>query len=499
MMGAQSYGSAELLRSAGGAVNAPQVPLVVDLDGTLLKTDLLAETANSFIIAQPFRMVQLLAWLLAGRTTLKARLAQAGAIDPATLPYNEELLAWLREEKANGRCLVLATASHQLLADQVARRLDLFDEVLATSATVNLKAEAKRDALVARFGERGFDYVGNGWADVPVWQSASQAHVVGGSRRLVEEVRSQGRLRREIADGKPSAAVALRKAARPHQWVKNLLVLVPLMAAHRYGDGASVAHALLALVVFSLTASSVYLLNDLADVGDDRQHRSKGLRPFACGHLGLVQGWLAWPAFLVVGFALASIALPWHFTAALAAYFVLTVAYSLRLKQMPVVDVVTLAGLYTLRIVAGAAAIGVPLSFWLLAFSMFLFFSLALLKRYSELRAVQATGRAVSLRGRGYETQDLELISSLGGGAGYIAVLVLALYIQDSHTASLYATPTFIWLACPLLLYWVSRAWLIAHRGRMHDDPVVFALKDRASWVVAALLALAFALARVVV
>lgn len=498
-MSAQSYRSSELPRPAGGAVNAHQTPLVVDLDGTLLKTDLLVETANSFIIAQPFRVVQLLAWLSAGRTTLKARLAQAGPIDPATLPYNEELLAWLREEKANGRRIVLATASHQLLADQVARRLGLFDEVLATSAAVNLKAEAKRDLLVARFGERGFDYVGNDWADIPVWRSADQAHVVGGSRRLVGEVRSQGRLGREIADGKPSTAVALLKAVRPHQWVKNLLVLVPLMAVHRYGDGASVVHALLALVAFSLTASSVYLLNDLAEVGDDRQHRSKRLRPLACGHLGLVQGWLAWPAFLAVAFALAGIALPWHFMAALAAYFVLTVAYSLWLKQMPVVDVVTLAGLYTLRIVAGAAAIRVPLSFWLLAFSMFLFFSLALLKRYSELRTVQATGQAVGLRGRGYETQDMELISSLGGGAGYIAVLVLALYIQDGRTASLYATPTFIWLVCPLLLYWVSRAWLIAHRGRMHDDPIVFALKDRASWAVAVLLALAFVLARVVV
>lgn len=478
------------------AVAASPVWLVVDLDGTLIKTDLLAETANRFIVARPWCFFQLLAWLSAGRSMLKARLAQAVAIDTATLPYNEELLAWLRDEKAKGRRIALATASHRLLAEQVAGHLGLFDEVLATDATTNLKAETKRDALVARFGERGFDYVGDSRADRPVWRSAAQAHVVAGARRPVNVVRDQGQPGREIADGRPTVTRALIKAVRPHQWVKNLLVLVPLMTAHRYGDAASVVHALLAFGAFCLTVASVYLLNDLGDVDDDRRHPTKRFRPLASGQLGLAQAWLAWPLLLGAGFALAATTLPGQFAAALAAYFVLTVVYSLRLKQLPVVDVLTLAGLYTVRIVAGAAAIGVPLSFWLLAFSMFLFFSLALLKRYSELRAVQATDRTIGLHGRGYDTQDLDLISSLGGGAGFIAVLVLALYIQDGHTASLYATPAFIWMACPLLLYWVFRAWLIAHRGHMHDDPLVFALKDRASWVVAVLLVLAFVLAR---
>ncbi|WP_339385501.1 UbiA family prenyltransferase [Acidovorax sp. sic0104] len=479
-------------------MNRTQVPLVVDLDGTLIKTDLLAETANSFILAQPWRVFQLLAWLAAGRATLKSRLAQASAVDPSTLPFNEDLLAWLREEKRQGRCVVLATASHQLLADKVAAHLGLFDEVLATRGTTNLKAHAKRDALVARFGEGGFDYVGNDRADLPVWASAAQSHVVCGLRGLLQEVRRLGRHGREIAGGRPPAGAMLLRAMRPHQWVKNLLVLVPLMTAHRYGDATSLVNAGWAFVVFCLTASSVYLLNDLADLDDDRQHGGKRKRPLASGNLGLAQGWAAWPALLVVALALAGPLLPWPFTATLAAYFVSTAAYSWWLKQIPVIDVLALAGLYTLRIVAGAAAIGVPLSFWLLAFSMFLFFSLALLKRYGELRAVPPTGSVVWLRGRGYDTQDLGLIASLGGAAGYIAVLVLALYIQDEHTARLYTTPAFIWLACPLLLYWVSRAWLIAHRGHMHEDPVVFALRDRASWAVAGLLALAFVLARVV-
>jgi 4-hydroxybenzoate polyprenyltransferase len=383
-----------------------------------------------------------------------------------------------------------------LLADQVSRHLGLFDEVLATSATLNLKAGAKRDALVSRYGERGFDYVGNDWPDVPVWRAAAQAHVVSRSPRLIAAARAQGNLGRTLDDGKPPLAVALLQAMRPHQWMKNLLVFVPLLAAHRYGHAASVLQAMLAFVVFGLTASSVYLLNDLVDVADDRHHVRKRSRPFAAGHLGLVQGWLAWPLLLALAFMLAGVGLPWPFMASLAAYFVLTVTYSLQLKQVPVVDVLTLAALYTLRIVAGAVA--VPLSFWLLSFSMFLFLSLALIKRYSELRAARAAGQHTALRGRGYEPQDLELVSSLGGSAGYCAVLVLALYIHDLNTARLYATPTLIWLACPLLLFWISRAWLIAHRGHMHDDPIVFALKDRVSWAVAALFALAFALARVV-
>jgi 4-hydroxybenzoate polyprenyltransferase len=475
-----------------------QVPLVVDLDGTLLKTDLLAETANNFIAAQPWRVLRVLRWLSAGRAELKARLAEASTVDPATLPFNEQLLVWLREEKSKGRRMVLATASHHILADQVVGHLGLFDEVLATQGGINLKAHAKRDALVARFGEGGFDYVGNDWTDLPVWRSAAQAHVVGELKGLVEQVRGLGRPGRAMAGGRPRPAAMLLRAMRPHQWVKNLLVFVPLMTAHRYGEGSSLVNAWWAFVVFTLTASSVYLLNDLADLGDDRRHAGKRLRPFASGDLGLVLGWAAWPALLAAALWVAAAWLPPQFMLALVAYFVFTVAYSLRLKQIPVVDVLTLAGLYTLRIVAGAAAVGVPLSFWLLAFSMFLFLSLAFLKRYSELRAVPPAGHVVGLRGRGYDTQDLGLVGGLGCAAGYIAVLVLALYIQDEHTARLYATPAFIWLACPLLLYWVSRAWLIAHRGQMHDDPVVFALKDRASWAVAALLVLAFSLARVV-
>jgi 4-hydroxybenzoate polyprenyltransferase len=474
------------------------LPLVVDLDGTLIKTDLLAETASSFLVRRPLGIFKLLLWLAKGRTVLKSRLAQFASVDAATLPYNQEVLSWLRAEKAAGRRIVLATASHGVLARRVSAHLGLFDEVLSSDDACNLKAGAKRDALVRRYGEGGFAYAGNDWADVPVWQSAAQAHVVSRSRRLIEKVRSAGNLGRTVSDGRPLQATALLKAMRPQQWMKNLLILIPLLAAHRYADGASVVQGLLAFIAFGLTASSVYLLNDLVDVADDRHHPRKRQRPFAAGHLGLLAGWLAWPALLALSFTLAAAALPPAFSACLAAYLLTTIAYSLRLKQVPMVDVMTLAVLYTLRIVAGAAAIAVPLSFWLLSFSIFIFLSLALIKRYSELKTARNANQNGPLRGRGYHPQDLELVATLGGSAGYTAVLVLALYIQDSHTAALYASPQFIWLACPMLLFWISRAWLITSRGQMHDDPVVFALKDPTSWAVVALTAVVFTLAKVV-
>jgi len=479
------------------APGVDELPLVVDLDGTLIKTDLLVETASSFLIDNPWRSYKLLAWLAAGRAILKARLAEATHVDVAALPYNEELLQWLRQEQARGRPLVLATASHRTLAERVNAHLNLFDEVLGSDDSTNLKSRAKRDALVVRYGEGGFEYVGNDTPDVAIWQSAASAHVVGNSARLIEGNRKRGNLGRVLADGKPSLASGLLRAMRPHQWLKNLLVLVPLLAAHQYDSLQSIMQCVLAFVVFCLIASSVYLLNDLVDVEDDRHHHRKRRRPFAAGHVSLLTGWAVWPLLLAAGAGLALWALPLRFLGALAVYFVATVGYSFRLKQIPLVDVLTLASLYTLRVIGGAFAVSVALSFWLLSFSMFVFLSLAFIKRYSELRAAREASQVKPLRGRGYAGPDLELVSTLGSNAGYLAVLVLALYIQDTHTASLYARPTIIWLACPLMLYWISRAWLIAHRGQMHDDPIVFALRDRVSWLVGALMLGVFAVARV--
>ncbi|TZG27834.1 UbiA family prenyltransferase [Sphingomonas montanisoli] len=471
-------------------------PLVVDMDGTLIRADLLHETASQYLSDNPLRIVRLAGWTMAGKHALKERLAEATPFDPAALPYHEEVIEWLRAERAKGRPIVLATASHRRLAQAVADHLDLFDTVLATGDGVNLKAEAKRDALVALYGEKGFDYVGNDGADLAVWAVADKAYLVDSSAAFADRVRAVATLDCVFADGRKPAPAALFRALRPHQWVKNLLIFVPILAAHHFRDVDGMIAALIAFLVFGLTASSAYILNDLADVADDRHHRLKRHRPFAAGDLSLLAGWALWPALLLIAGLIAALALPPAFVGVLAIYFVVTVAYSLRLKQVAIVDVLVLAGLYSIRIVAGAAATNVPLSFWLLTFALFIFLSLALIKRVSELLVARASGRETSLRGRSYGPQDLEMLSAMGVGAGYLSVLVLALYIHDAQTAELYASPRFIWLACPILLYWISRAWLITHRGQMHDDPIVFAIKDKASILIGVGFLGVFALAK---
>jgi 4-hydroxybenzoate polyprenyltransferase/phosphoserine phosphatase len=471
--------------------------IAVDLDGTLIRTDMLVESVSQFLINNPFQFLKLFMWLLRGKAILKAELAKSVMLDPSVLPYNADLLIWLHAEKQSGRRLVLATASHRLLAEQVAQHLHLFDEVLATEGNTNLKSTAKAHALIDRFGEGGFDYVGNDWPDLQVWAKAHTVHVVDAPASLLSRAKSQGNVGQVFNSDMSSKLVAMLKAMRLHQWLKNLLVFVPLMAAHQYADASRDMLALMAFVIFSLTASSVYLLNDLVDVQDDRHHARKRHRPFASGALGLIMGWAAWPALLLVAVVLSALLMPVLFSVTLGIYFVLTVAYSLQLKQLAVVDVLTLAALYTLRIIAGAAAIDVAVSFWLLLFSMFIFLSLALIKRFSELKVARNAGKNGALRGRGYQSDDLELVSSLGGSSGFIAVLVFALYIQDSQAAHLNAMPQLIWLACPVMLFWISRAWLIAHRGQMHDDPIVFALKDKISWGVGLFMVLIMNMAHV--
>ncbi len=472
-------------------------PLVVDLDGTLVRTDLLVESFNQFLIHHPFQCWLPLWWLTQGKVVLKEELAQRTDLDVSALPYNAALIEWLRSEKKQGRRLILATASHTRLAHQVAAHLQLFDEVLATDHGINLKAQAKADALVARFGKQGFDYVGNDWPDLAVWACADTAHVVDASDALIQRAKAVGTVGQVFESQTRGRVWSFLKAIRIHQWMKNLLVFVPLLAAHEYTNWQRDQLGLLAFVIFSITASSVYLLNDLVDVPSDRHHLRKRERPFAAGDLSLLVGWLTWPVLLLMAIGLSLWFMPVLFTLSLGVYFVLTVAYSLYLKQLAIVDVLTLAALYTLRIMAGAAAIDVPVSFWLLLFSMFVFLSLALIKRYSELLAARTVGKTGVLRGRGYRPEDLDWVSNLGSSAGLIAVLVLALYIQDGQAAHLYAAPKLIWLVCPALLFWMSRAWMIAHRGQMHEDPIVFALKDKVSWCLGAFMLMVFGLARV--
>jgi 4-hydroxybenzoate polyprenyltransferase len=429
--------------------------------------------------------------LLGGKANLKARLAAEVKIDASALPYDRQVISFLEQQKAQGRELVLATASHQIYAEAIASHLGLFDRVLATHDDINLSARTKRDVLVQAFGEKGFDYLGNSRDDLIVWAAADKALVANPEPGVEAAASRLGNVERVLASP-ASAWRAWMKQLRLHQWAKNGLLFVPLLASHRAGEFDLLFTGLLAFLLFGLCASSVYLLNDLLDLEDDRQHARKRHRPLASGAVSIKTVLLVFPALLVGGFAGAAWLLPWKFTLAMACYYALTLAYSLVLKRIMTVDVIILAMLYTIRIVAGTLVFGISLTFWMLAFSMFLFLSLALVKRYTELRDSRSKGSSERSRGRGYYPGDLEMISSLGASAGYLSVMVLALYIQDQATQALYRHPQVIWLACPLLLYWITHTWMLAHRGLMHEDPVVFAIRDRGSLILGAIFASVF-------
>lgn len=470
---------------------APIPPLVVDLDGTLLRSDMLMETGIAFMRHQPANFFLPLKWLLRGKKSLKQGLAQNCEIDVSLLPYDPVVIEMIEVERKSGRTIILATATHHSLADKIAAHLNLFDLVLATDGSRNLTAERKRDLLVELYGNRGFDYVGNSRDDLPVWAASRKAYVVNPETGVERRAKALGNVKQVIVSNS-SSYKDWQQALRLHQWTKNALIFVPLLAAHQLTNLVLVWQGILAFVLFGLCASSVYLLNDLLDLADDRHHHSKRCRPFASGKLSIKSGLLLFPLLLVVAFGGAAALLPWEFGAALVGYYVLTLLYSLLLKRRMAVDVIALAALYTIRIIAGAAAFKLALTFWVLAFSMFMFLSLALVKRYAELHDARIKGITEKTRGRGYYPADLEMISSLGASSGYLAVMVLALYIHDQETAALYAHPQVIWLACPLLLFWVTRVWMLTHRGVMHDDPVVFAIRDRVSLVVGVLFGLVF-------
>lgn len=451
----------------------------MDLDGTLLKSDLFHESLLALLRINPFFAFLLPWWLLQGKAALKREIASRVSIDPALLPYDPVVLEWLHA--ASGQPRVLCTASDHLLADDVARHLGLFDEVIASNGIINLRGVHKADALVQRFGECGFDYIGNEYVDLLVWEHARHAWLVDATPALERAAGKVAVVAGSIARSRSGLGTWI-EAARIHQWLKNLLVFLPLLASHRFLETAAVRDASLAFLAFGLCASGVYLLNDLLDLPADREHPRKRNRPFASARLPLSQGMLMAPLLTMAGFAIALQVNP-HFTLLLGCYYITTLAYSLRLKQVVMLDVQLLAALYTLRIIAGAAAISSGLSFWLLSFSMFIFLGLAMLKRYTELSAMLSHGRK-RVNGRGYEVGDLPLLQALGCGCGLIAVMVLALYINSPESIALYSRPKMLWLLCPLLLYWISRIWVVAHRGRMTDDPIVFSVKDRTSQVI---------------
>ncbi|MEM9007073.1 MAG: UbiA family prenyltransferase [Cyanobacteria bacterium P01_F01_bin.86] len=453
--------------------------LVVDLDGTLIKTDLLLECFLKYLKAKPFLFWLPFFWLFTGgKVGLKRKLSDRVKIDYSSLPYCNAVLKKIREAKADNNKIVLATASYVTLADGVAAHLKLFDEVYSTE-DVNLSSSNKANCLIEAFDDRPFAYIGNSSADLAVWAKAHQAYVVNADTSLIRKAKTIN-ANTEVLAPKPSHVWQWIKAIRPHQWAKNMLVFLPILAAQQIGFNTSTLNVLIGFLSFSLCASSVYLLNDLLDVEDDRHHHKKNRRPFAAGTLGLGVGLFSFPILLSTSAVLAFIVSP-EFLGVLVVYWLITTAYSFQLKKVVLLDVFTLAILYTMRIFAGTVAANVLPSDWLFAFSIFLFLSLAILKRYSELIAKREVNQNEKIRGRGYHPEDLEMLSSLGGASGYVAALVLALYISSEKVQLMYSHPEFLWGANLVVLYWNSRIWLLAHRGKVHDDPVVYALKDKVS------------------
>jgi 4-hydroxybenzoate polyprenyltransferase/phosphoserine phosphatase len=467
-------------------------PLVVDLDGTLIKTDLLIESLGTLLRQEPLAFFALPLWLLRGRAYLKRQIAARVALDPTLLPYRTALLEYLRAEHDRGRPVILATASDERYAQRVADHLKLFDSVLASDGHINLSGERKRARLVSQFGEHGFDYVGNESRDLPVWSAARKAIVVDSNPRLLRAVQRIADYESAFADRDARPGEYL-SALRPEHWLKNLLVFVPIFAAHLFLSPMLLVRTLVAFVAFCCCASAGYLINDVLDLQADRRHPQKRLRPFASGRLPLAYALLMAPALVVVGFMLAGM-LSGLSLAVLVLYFTLSLAYSLELKRVALLDILVLASLYTLRIVAGAAAIESWPSVWLLGFSMFLFTSLAFVKRYAELVIMRGV-EGDHATARGYELSDAELLASKGTASGYAAVVVLALYIASGAAKALYSRHLLIWLVCPLLLYWLGYLWLIAHRGKMYHDPLVFALRDRTSRILVLLMMMAVLLA----
>lgn len=465
-------------------------PIYVDLDGTLIASDMLWEALFLLARQDPLSLWKLPFWLKQGKAGLKACLARNVRFDPALLPYRPEVLDALRAEKAKGRRIVLATATNERMARTIADHLGLFDAVLSSSERVNLSAERKLDAILAHCGEGGFDYWGNSADDVCLFEKAGEAVVVRPDKAAQAWQREHGARLIETED---ALAKGCLKVVRPHQWMKNLLVFVPLALNQEFLEASMAAAAILAFLSFSFAASSVYIVNDLLDLESDRRHKTKRKRPFAAGTVPIPIG-LMLAAALLAGSLLAALFLPPAFMLVLLAYLAITTAYSVVLKRMLLIDVLTLAALYTTRIVAGSTAIVADDSFWLLAFSIFFFLSLALVKRYTELVDF-GTGAHRSKTGRGYVDADIETLSQAGMASGFASVLVLALYIDSADVRQLYAHPWLMWPLCPLVLYIIVRIWILARRNEMHEDPVVFILRDWRSQIMIALGALLFVVA----
>lgn len=456
-------------------------PLCVDLDGTLVNTDTLWETVLLFIKQRPCTAWFLLIfWLFHSRSYLKRQVAQSVNLSADALPYNQQLLSWLKEQHALGRSLVLVTAADESIAMRIAAHLGIFNHVFASDGIRNLKGSHKADILNEAFGKGQYDYVGNHRSDLEIWLHCRYAILANFSAGLLRRCREIAEVREHF----PKTRLGVRKflkAIRVHQYAKNILIFLPVLLGHYFTHAEMLWQSLLGFMCFSMLASSVYLLNDLLDLEADRRHASKSRRALACGELPIPVGIILLLLFLLLAVGL-SFLLPRAFQCVMLMYYVLTMLYSFTLKRQVLLDVLALSALYTLRIIAGMAIAAQIYAFWLILFSVFFFTSLAFIKRFTELDQMLRMKQEKTIHGRGYHTDQVQMISVFGIASGYLSVLVFALYINSQQAYSLYHHPSWLYLICPVLLYWISYVWLRASSGELHEDPIIFALHDKISY-----------------
>ncbi len=462
------------------------IPLCVDLDGTLIKTDLLWESCLLYLKQNPLHVFNLIIWLFKGKANLKHQLAARVQIYFESLPYDSEIMTYLKEQKGLGRKILLVTGSHQKIVKPIFDHTKLFDEFLATHESLNLSGHQKAKKLTEIYGNQGFDYIGNESADIPVWRAANMSLVMAPGALLKLKLKLQ-KIKFTTIGSRKSTILAVFKALRIHQWSKNIIIFIPILAAHKLFETQVIQQSVLAFVSFCMFASSGYILNDILDIEADRNHSKKKSRPFASGALSIPIGFILLLTLFAAGFLIAQ-ATTKPFVLVVLGYFVLTCSYSIYLKSQPIVDVIVLAGLYTIRIFAGHEATAIKYSHWLLSFSFFFFLCLALVKRYSELFELNKKNvNNDKVSGRDYVVSDLNTVLGLGVSTGTISVLIIFLYLTSPDVYILYKAPQFLWLVIPVLTYWISRLWLLAGRGEVNQDPVIFALKDRASYIVFAI------------
>lgn len=456
-------------------------PLCVDLDGTLVKSDTLVDSLLVLARTHPAQLLALPAQLMRGKAAFKAFVTSHVTLDVVHLPYNRKLLQFLHDEHNRGRSIYLATGADTHLAKRVAAHLGLFTGVLGSDGSTNLTGNRKLDRLRSQLGNQPFDYIGNDVPDLPLLAHATENMVANPSLRLRLRMRTRGLLPVRAFVERGSTFRSVIRALRIHQWAKNLLIFLPLLLAHHVPLNLFLS-GLLAFCCFSLAASSAYIVNDLLDIESDRRHPQKRSRPFASGDLSALSGIFIASSFLVLAIVGARL-LPVAFFLWLLLYLVTTLAYTWYLKRIALVDVLVLSGLYTLRLLAGSAATQSHISHWLAGFSVFLFFSLAIVKRFAELQNLRASGLPPH-NGRGYLVSDIEQLRSFGTASAFAAVVVFAIYISGSDVTLLYRRQQLLWLIMPFMILWLCRVWLLASRGELNEDPLVFALTDRASLLI---------------